>query len=868
MERKITGAVAAIPGQIYAVSDNIISEYQYIQIEPDFSEAERFLGLLDEEAEIFHFRTFDDSEAKDSKLTRKLSGSFDQVKDELAKLNRQGAGVFVVINEGGHTDASITRIRAVFEDQDQADKPRPHYELEPHLEIESSPGKTHRYWLIDDLPVKRFKSFQQSIASAFGSDKSVCNPSRVMRLPGFIHQKGEPFMTRIIESLPMLPYHADVLNELVKETCASGSEKSSESHFDSQNEPKSDDAFSEGNFENDVHQGHQVHPEAKITQGSRNSYLTSLAGTMQRRHFSPDAILAALLTENAKKCDPPLPEDEVRKIVESITRYAPDANDPIAAAALIREIIATSLKEDAGAVFSPDALAAMKTIRDNDHAEFIRLRAEIKRVNKNALVTEMDKAIRPESGEDEQTLADQLVAFVQERCELFHDPDKVAYVNFEHEKHRETWPLDSKGFKEWLGMAFYRETEMIPKETPLKDAISALSGIAKFDGEEIPVYLRVARIDDKYFIDLCDEGWHVVEVTAQGWRVIASTKGVRFRRVQTSRPLPIPMGGGNLELFWNCANIPQRHRKIIIAWVLECWRADTPFLILELTGEQGTAKSSTQDNLRALIDPNQVNLRARPKNTEDIFISAVNNWLQSYENLSHLSDDMQDAFCTLATGGGFASRTLYTNDEETALAFMRPVVLNGIAAVATRQDLVDRLIHIDLEPIEDRRTQAEIDAAFERDYPVIFGALLDVFVNALTALPNMTIDPKLLPRMADFALFGSAVYAALGIAEPEKSFLADYEEMRRQSILRTLDSSPVASAVQNYLDKYVSFTGTVKKAWETLKEFKHDFNAWPNSPKAFGDALRRCATSLKALGIHAAIGNKTKHGYMVTLAKF
>lgn len=62
---------------------------------------------------------------------------------------------------------------------------------------------------------------------------------------------------------------------------------------------------------------------AKFEAGKRNAALTSLAGSMRRRGMSEAAILAALLTENSARCEPPLPESEVRRIAESIGRYEP-----------------------------------------------------------------------------------------------------------------------------------------------------------------------------------------------------------------------------------------------------------------------------------------------------------------------------------------------------------------------------------------------------------------------------------------------------------------------------------------------------------------------------------------------------------------
>lgn len=59
----------------------------------------------------------------------------------------------------------------------------------------------------------------------------------------------------------------------------------------------------------------------KIAEGGRNSALTSLAGVMRSKGFAHAAIEAALQTENLSRCNPPLHEDEVRRIAASVSRY-------------------------------------------------------------------------------------------------------------------------------------------------------------------------------------------------------------------------------------------------------------------------------------------------------------------------------------------------------------------------------------------------------------------------------------------------------------------------------------------------------------------------------------------------------------------
>lgn len=62
----------------------------------------------------------------------------------------------------------------------------------------------------------------------------------------------------------------------------------------------------------------------KIREGSRNGSLASIAGSMRRIGMGQAEIEAALLKTNETRCVPPLPEKEVRKIAESISRYEPN----------------------------------------------------------------------------------------------------------------------------------------------------------------------------------------------------------------------------------------------------------------------------------------------------------------------------------------------------------------------------------------------------------------------------------------------------------------------------------------------------------------------------------------------------------------
>lgn len=190
---------------------------------PDYAEARRYLTLLDESADHFAFRVFDDDEARSMQSkaqhshgkdprARKYDGPLDGLSGILAKANADRCGVFVVVNAGGQKKDSITRVRAVFADTDGAPlEPIMACRLEPHFIVESSSGKWHAYWLVDGLPLDKFEGVQRRIAHRFGSDPSVHDLPRVMRLPGFDHHKAEPHRVRIIRESSGLPYSADAI---------------------------------------------------------------------------------------------------------------------------------------------------------------------------------------------------------------------------------------------------------------------------------------------------------------------------------------------------------------------------------------------------------------------------------------------------------------------------------------------------------------------------------------------------------------------------------------------------------------------------------------------------------------------------------
>ena len=120
-------------------------------------------------------------------------------------------------------------------------------------------------------------------------------------------------------------------------------------------------------------------------------------------------------------------------------------------------------------------------------------------------------------------------------------------------------------------------------------------------------------------------------------------------------------------------------------------------------------------------------------------IAATNGWLCAFDNLSFMPNWLSDALCRLSTGGGFSTRSLYTDDEERIFEAKRPVILNGIEEIATRGDLLDRTLIAYVPRIHEHAYQPESQfwAEFEKARPAILGALF----QTLSAYPEWRTSP-------------------------------------------------------------------------------------------------------------------------------
>ena len=501
---------------------------------------------------------------------------------------------------------------------------------------------------------------------------------------------------------------------------------------------------------------------------------------------------------------------------------------------------------DMGTAYSPFAVFAFME-HDGDYE------AAAKALRKEGYGEEPEKEGKPTQAE--------ILIKLASHGEFFHDCHKLGFVTLPDGDIQATYPIRSTDFRLWLRRAYFQQTGKASSAQALNDALGVIEAQALFDGPTLPVFVRVGEHGGKVYLDLGDPTWRAVEVDAQGWRVAANPP-VKFVRKPGMLPLPVPQSGGTIEDLRPFLNLPageagEKTWKLIVSWLVEAFRPTGPYPILAIHGPQGSAKSTAARMLRSLIDPNSSPLRAEPKELRDLVISAKNGWCCAFDNLTSLPRWLSDGLCRLATGGGFATRALYTDDEEALFEAMRPVILTGINPVAASQDLIDRQVLMELQDFgtdDERQEEAVIWRQFEEARPSLLGALLKGVSVALRRMETLKISR--LPRMADFAKWATAAEAAWGW--PDGAFLEAYAENRAGQAAASVEADLVASTLVEFMREREFWEGTPTELHEALTtlvpEEKRKLKvgksyAWPQAPNVLTRRLRKAQVFLKQFGI-------------------
>ncbi|MBW7947447.1 MAG: hypothetical protein H3C60_13675 [Sphingomonadaceae bacterium] len=275
--------------------------------------------------------------------------------------------------------------------------------------------------------------------------------------------------------------------------------------------------------------------------------------------------------------------------------------------------------------------------------------------------------------------------------------------------------------------------------------------------------------------------------------------------------MPKPEPGGGFEEFGSLLGLDADAVLLVRAFAVGCFLPQGTMPVLCLSGWQGAGKSMLASAIKRIVDPSLGALSDAPVSKRDIMPALADTYLLALDNLDGLSHEMSNTLCCVLSGTSLTARTLHTNLGRTVVETRRPLILGGISNPATRADLVDRSIALELkERSGEWKRESELLAALESAAPRVFGALCDALATALASEP---LVPPPSMRLADFAWFAVASCPTVELAEATARVLRSNTE---ESAASTLDDDVFAMAIVDKARERGTFEATMRELIDPL----------------------------------------------------
>jgi hypothetical protein len=428
--------------------------------------------------------------------------------------------------------------------------------------------------------------------------------------------------------------------------------------------------------------------------------------------------------------------------------------------------------------------------------------------------------------------------------------DDKAFAAIHINEHREIVPIyKSKRFDLWVRKTYFDETGDTLGSDVLKEVVDTLESKASFDGDIIDLQLRVYKLDDRngksnYYYDLTNKTWQVVKITEKGWSIEESVNVplmfVRYRnqiaQVLSSKEYPSDI----LDRFMSILNVKDEDSKLLLkCYMISLFIPGIPKPVLMLHGEQGAAKTALEELIRSVVDPSSAPTLVFPRTIEELIQQLSHNYLAYYDNVSTISDWISDQLCRAVTGSGFSKRELYSDDSDIIYNFRRAIGFNGVNLAASKADLLDRGIIIELERIpENKRLKDEdVKAQLDTIKSQLLGFIFDTIVEVIKVQNNGGIKLDSRSRMADFEEYAEIISRV--IEHKPNKFIESYRRNRQIQTDVVIESSPLAAAIIKLLDepnyKKSGWSGSATELLTELELYAEKFKinaktkSWPKS---------------------------------------
>jgi hypothetical protein len=464
-----------------------------------------------------------------------------------------------------------------------------------------------------------------------------------------------------------------------------------------------------------------------------------------------------------------------------------------------------------------------------------------------------DDGKRQEQAEERIPVAKRVLGLLEEqRLSFWFSQFDEAYASISPIQHLK---IESKDFKDYLQTLLYKTDGRTLHNQALEEAMSICRQWARESNIRHHVHLRTGFNAERNFIEvnLGRPDGKVLHITENGYAI--TDPELKFLRPKNLLPIsfnPAVMVDKDaytkeivLELFSKLFHLQSEEDfALMLAWMIKTFYPVGEYPILAILGEkEAVGKTTISKFIANLLDPTPSPLKTFPRNRDDLYSLAKNNFLLVFDNLSGISPDMSDALCQLSTGGSLSKRKLYTDGDSVDYPLKNPIVLNSIFNILHRRDLRRRCVVIELKRPTEVKSQKELDQIFRECAPHCYAYLVCCVQEALK---NKVIDAPLLD-LADFCEWVAKAHPVFFL--DGKTFVETLKTNREQTAIEILEANIVASFIVSKVEEEGEWETTASELLQEIRELYPYEKDIPLTPEKMSREIRKIASDLEALGV-------------------
>lgn len=425
--------------------------------------------------------------------------------------------------------------------------------------------------------------------------------------------------------------------------------------------------------------------------------------------------------------------------------------------------------------------------------------------------------------------------------------------------------FDSAEADNMIRQAYRAENKTLPTPSELTRIKVELMADA-YNSKPVKVRKRFFKNNGKYYIAKDRHGDRLIEIGLDGVRITSASKiKCKVYLSSISKDIRAILQEVDVrqcvEEFKELFGLSWAQTVLIVTFLINVLRVNTPSLILLLFGMDGSGKTILAKFLISLINPNSSLISHLSGNLDDIKSYAHNNALLGYDNVSTLNTKVQDLLCILCTGGSVTCRLFFTNDELSSVYLKNSIVMTSVEIPGIRPDLADRMIGINVGTVSrDRLAASKLKPKIEALRPRFLSAIVHLFSEVLTILPSIEIENPV--RMGDYEELGTAISQRLDLKKP---FSEIYRKNLRSSAQEAVDDHPAIRLVTQLVKTGAPFEGTYGELLIEIRKINRAKEPLPATEKALSVLLRRHERAMNKLGFAISRPGRSKFGQIVRI---